>query len=315
MKCPDWAMSAMSYHRRHRRGPIARAYWDFVSQWQTEKGELHRLGGQWFLLELASRFPFTSVKRILEKSLPWAAARQKKDGGFDPLYPGGSACQVILAYSRHQMLDQLMDGLRYDVRTLVRRARIPLSVKARREALADPDPKLAKSLSEKIFRRQKADGSWNQLITATAHAIHGLLDCGVSAKDKRVSRACAWLRSQQRPVDAKLFPDAPDLPVEGMFYTDRTRQEIAFERAQHPEYRWRRRKARVACMQILPTYQTGAALSALARCGHTGVVEVKKGFAYFVACRGPGGVNYTHHWCNCSVGQWLKQGVSQFGCP
>ena len=104
MKCADWAMAAMSYHRRHRNGPVAQAYWDFVSAWQTEKGELHRLGGQWFILELASRFPFESVQDIVKKSLPLAIARQKKDGGFDPLYPAGSACEVVLTYWRHKML-------------------------------------------------------------------------------------------------------------------------------------------------------------------------------------------------------------------
>jgi hypothetical protein len=311
MKCADWAMSAMSYHRHYRNAVIAEAYWQFVSEWQTGKGELHRVGGQWFLLELASRFSFASVLRILEKSFPLAVARQKKDGGFDPLYPAGSACEVILAYSRHQMLDTLLKELKYDPRTLIKRARTPLSLKTRREALFDPDPKLARAVSEKILRKQLPNGSWTNLITATAHAIHGLLDCGLSPKDERVSRACDWLCSCQRPIDKALFPCAPDFPFEGMFYTDRTRREIAFERRCHPEYRWRRPE--VECMQILPTYQTGAALSTLCRCGYISKDEVKKGFEYFLTTRGPGGVNYTHHWCNCAVGRWLKKDISQFG--
>ena len=111
----------MSYHPGYTNGPIAYAYWQFVSDWQTDKGELHRLGGQWFLLELASRFSFKSVRRILERSLPLAVARQKKDGGFDRLYPAGSACEVLLAYSRHQMVDALLGELRYDPRMLILR--------------------------------------------------------------------------------------------------------------------------------------------------------------------------------------------------
>ncbi len=311
MKCADWAMSAMSYHSGYRNGAIADAYWQFVSDWQTDKGELHRLGGQWFLLELASRFSFASVRRILERSLPLAVARQKKDGGFDRLYPAGSACEVFLAYSRHQMLDALLSDLRYDSRRLIERDKTPLSVRVRRDVIRDHAPQLARAVSEKILERQRPDGSWSRLITATAHAVHGLLECGLLPNEEPVSRACTWLRAQQRPIDKTLFPAAPELPVEGTFYTARTKQEIAFERRHHPEYRWRRPE--VECMQILPTYQTGAALSTLCRCGQMGTPEVTKGFEYFLATRGPGGVNYTHHWCNCAVAKWLRQEAIKFG--
>ena len=44
-----------------------------------------------------------------------------------------------------------------------------------------------------------------------------------------------------------------------------------------------------------------------------GTPEARRGFEYFMAARGPGGKNYTHHWCNCALGRWLSKQVPKFG--
>ncbi len=322
--CADLVMNAMSYHPRHRQGKVAQAYWSFVADWQKDNGDLHRLGGQWYLIELASRFPFPSVLSILEKSIPLAVHRQRKDGGFQADYPAGSTCQVALAYSRHGMLKSVLAELRYDPIPLINSLKTPLGVKTRWEALGqqrDDDSELAKHLADTIARKQMRDGSWEGLIVATVQAVHDLMDCGVSPQSKAVRKACDWLLAQQRPLDKKLFPKARYIDVCGMFYTDHLHGEVEFERISHPEYRWK--TARKTCLDLLPIYQTGAALGALCRCGLFDSQEVKKGFDNLLRIRGPGAYytrngrlvhrNYTDHWCACNVGRWIRKNVVKFG--
>jgi hypothetical protein len=315
MRCADRVMQAMSYHPRYQSGDIARAYWTFVAGWQTEAGGLHRVGAmQWHLLELASRFAFSSTRTILEKSLPLAIKRQKRDGGFHADFPALTACQVALAYARYRMLDRLLAGLRYDLRPLIQGLDTPLGLKTRREALGTPnqdDVELAHRLEQKILEQQQPGGSWHGLIVATGQAIHDLLDCGLDSDHPAIGQACAWLLAQQGSIDRDLFPQAPNVALNGMFYTARIEDEFAFEKRHHPEYGWRR--DRQECLDLLPTYQTGAALSALCRCGYVDAPKVRKGFADLLRIRGPGGVNYEHHWCNCHLGRWLRQGVARFG--
>ena len=316
MNCPDIVMSAVSYHSRHRDGAVARAYWQFVADWQDHKGGLHRPGGQWYLLELASRFPFRTIRQILVNSLPLAARRQKKGGGFRPEYPGGSACETLLAYSRHEMLERLLAELRYDPLPLVAALDAPLGIKTRRLALGQPrhdDCQLSERLIESIRRQQEANGSWQGLILATAAAIHDLLDCGLSAEDEVICSACEWLLAQQRRPDKELFPEAEKIPTElsGMFYTGRIREETAFERRRHPEYRGKREEG--TCLSKFPIYQTGTALAALCRAGITDRPEVKRGFADLFRIRGPGGKPWPYHWCGCHTGRWLRTNAPKFG--
>jgi len=201
-------MSAMSHHPRYRAGPIARAYWRFTASWQRRDGGLRRLGGQWYLLELASRFRFRSIRQILTRSLPMAVRLQKRDGGFLPDCPAQSACQVVLAYSRHGMLEELLARLRCDPRPLIETSEDPLAVRTRREALGRHDGRLAGRLEAGLRRRQRRDSSWGGLILATAEAIHGLLDCGVRPRDEAAGKGCEWLLGQQRPIDRRLFAGA-----------------------------------------------------------------------------------------------------------
>jgi hypothetical protein len=314
MRCSDAVMSAMSYHPGYRSGKTARAYWSFVAEWQSARGDLHHLGGQWVKLELASRFRFGSVRRMLTKSLPLAARRQSKDGSFQSDYPGGSACHVVLAYFRHGMLGRLLGTLRYDPRPFIGSFEHPLGIKTRREVLGAKPQELAEAagrLSAQIKKKQNRDGSWEGLIVATAGAVHDLLDCGVACEDESVQRGCEWLLSQQRPLDGALFGRAPRLDCEGMIYTARVREEVGYERCCHPEYRWK--GSHKECLDLLPTYQTAAALAALCRCGFSRTRAVTRGFEYLMHIRGPGRVkNYTDHWCNCGVRRWLASGVGKF---
>jgi len=307
MRCSDIVMSAMSYHPSHSKGRVARGYWDFVAGWQSEKGDLHHLGGQWYTLELASRFRFRSVRRILKQGLPLAARRQRQDGGFQADYPAGSACEVVLAYSRHGMLKELCGTLPHDPVPLIASSRRALAVKTRREALGASRRDLATLADELvagIVGRQRSDASWDGLVLATVGAVHDLLDCGLSPQEKRVRKACQWLCAQQKPLDRTVFPRAPRTRLDGMLYADQVSEEVAWEKARHPEYRWR--PSGKECLDILPTYQTAAALSALCRCGLVDAPEVRRGFEYLMHIRGPGGRNYTHFWCNCAVNRWLR---------
>ena len=317
MRCPDLVMSAMSYHPRHRQGKMARAYWSFVAGYQNDNGDLHRMGGQWYLIELASRFRFPYVRDILTKSIPLAVRRQRKDGGFQADYPAESACQVALAYSRHGMLKSLLVELRYDPIPLISSLETPLGVKTRRKALGqqrDDDSEVAKHLVDAIARRQMRNGSWEGLIVATVQALHDLLDCGVSPQSKAVGKACDWLLAQQRPLDKKLFPKARYIfryiDLCGMFYTDCLHEEVEFERIRHPEYRWK--TAGKTCLDLLPIYQTGAALGVLCRCGLFDSEGVKRGFNDLLRIRGPRGPNYGHYWCACYVGRWIRKNVVKF---
>ena len=315
MRCADMVLHAMSYHPQHRGGHVARAYWDFVAEWQTEAGSLHRVGAmQWSLLELASRFGFPSARQILECSQPLAAKRQKRDGGFHTDYAALTACQVTTAYARHGLLKRLLQELPRDPRPLVQDLDTPLGLKTRQDVLyaqRKGDTELGRRLEQGILAQQCPDGSWQGLITATAHAIHSLLDCGLGSAHPDVGRACLWLLAQQRPLDRDLFPQAPPMELDGMFFAGQTESEFAFEKRHHPEYGWRR--DRQECLDLLPTYQTGAALAALCRCGHAAAPEVQRGFESLLRMRGPGGVNYEHHWCNCHLGGWVRTGVPQFG--
>ena len=323
MRCPDMVMSAMSYHPHYVRGEVARAYWSFVAEWQHDNGGLHRMGGQWYLMELASRFRFRSVHDILTRSLPLAVRRQRKDGGFQADYPAESACQVALAYARHGMLKSLLTELRYDPIPLIDSLETPFGVKTRREALEQPrddDGDLSKHLSDTIARNQMRDGSWEGLIVATVQALHDLLDCGALPQSRAARKACDWLLAQQHPLDRNLFPTAPPIDLSGMFYTNRLRDEVRFERTSHPEYRWKTDQA--SCLDLLPIYQTGAALGALCRCGLFDTPEVKTGFEDLLRIRGPGAYytqsetllhrNYTDHWCACNVGRWIRKNVGTF---
>jgi len=271
-------MSAISYHPRYRRGKVARVYWSFVAGYQKENGDLHRMGGQWYLLELASRSRFPSVRAILAKSIPLAVRRQREDGGFQADYPAESACQVALAYSRHGMFKSLRAELRYDPIPLINSLETPLGVKTRREALGQPredDVELAEHLVDALAQKQTRDGSWEGIIVATVQAVHDLLDCGVSPQRKEVREPCDWLLAQQRPLDMKIFTEAPPIDLYRMLYTGRLHEEVEFERVRHPEYRWKTGQKR--CLDLLPIYQTRAALGALCRCGLIDSPEVVKG--------------------------------------
>lgn len=209
MRCSDIVMSAMSYHPSHSKGRVARGYWDFVAGWQSEKGDLHHLGGQWYTLELASRFRFRSVRRILKKGLPLAARRQRQDGGFQADYPAGSACEVVLAYSRHAMLKELCRTLPHDAVPLIASSRRALAVKTRREALGASRRDLATLADELvagIVGRQRSDGSWDGLVVATVGAVHDLLDCGLSPQEKRVRKACQWLCGSRSAWTGRFSP-------------------------------------------------------------------------------------------------------------
>lgn len=303
-------MSAMSHHPRHCRGAIARAYWRFTASWQRSDGGLHRLAGQWYLLELASRFRFRAIREILSKSLPAAVRAQRRDGGFLPDCPARSACQVVLAYSRHGMLGELLTRLRRDPRPLIEAFEAPLAVKTCREALGGHDARLAKRLAAGIRSRQRRDGSWDGLILATAEAIHGLLDCGVRPRDRAVHEACQWLLAQQRPIDRDSFTGAPPIEVAGMFYTDRPGDEAAWGVRHHPEYRWKPPK--VECLSRFAFYTTGAALAALCRCELHAHPSVMRAFRDLLRLRGPGGKYYTNHWCGCGVGRWVRTNARKF---
>ncbi len=310
MRCPDAVMSAMSYHPRHRRGAIARAYWNFTAAWQRADGGLHRLAGQWYLLELASRFRFRAVRAILANSLPMAVSLQRRHGGFLADCPARSACQVVLAYWRHGMLDELLRQLRRDPMPLIESFEDPLAVRTRREALGERSVGLAARLAKGILRAQRRDGSWDGLILATAEAIHGLLDCGIKPRDKAFREACQWLLAQQRPIDPRLLAGAPPVDVGGMFYTERLDEEARWGAANHPEYRWK--PPGVECLRQFAFYTTGTALAALCRCGLHGHPAVVKGFRDLLRLRGPGGRYYTDHWCNCGVGRWVRTGAAKF---
>lgn len=310
MRCPDVVMSAMSYHPRHCRGPVARAYWRFTAAWQRSDGGLHRLAGQWYLLELASRFRFRTIREILAKSLPMAVRAQRGDGGFLKDSPARSACQVVLAYSRHGMLNELLGQLRHDPSPLIESFEDPLAVRTRREALGWHDERLATRLVGRIRRRQRRDGSWEGLVLATAESVHGLVDCGLRPQDRALRRACEWLLAQQRPIDRNLFAGAPPIDLDGLFYTHRVDDEIAWGCEHHPEYRWKPRKTE--CLSRFAFYTTGTAMAALCRSGLHDHPAVVRGFRDLLRLRGPGGKYYTDHWCNCNVARWVRTGAARF---
>jgi hypothetical protein len=313
MRCPDVVMSAMSHHPGHSRGKLARAYWSFTAGWQHADGGLHRLGGQWHLTELASRFRFRSVRTILTRCLPLAARAQRRGGGFQDDCLADSACLVLLAYSRHDMLNQLRAALRVDPLPLVHAQDTPLAIKTRREALAAPradDDRLAARLIESLQAQQRDDGSWDGLIQGTVQGIDDLLDCGAEPRHPAIQKACRWLLAQQRPAAPHLFPNTPPLELTGLFYTDHPEREIAFEATRHPEYRIQPGQS---CFALFPLHQTGAALSALCRCGLFDVPEVRQGFRDLFRLRGPGHRYYTDHWCACNVARWVRTGAKGFG--
>lgn len=123
---------------------------------------------------------------------------------------------------------------------------------------------------------------------------------------------------QHRSVDRSVFPDALRTGLPRMFYTERVQDEVRFEQGQHPEYRWEK-KIRVRCLDLLPIYQTAAALSALSRCGLVESPEVEGGFDALLSLSGLGvrrdaqGPFYTDHWCACNAGRWLRGNVAKFG--
>jgi len=314
--CPDLVMSAMSYHTVHRNGCIARAYWSFVSNYQKENGYLHRRRGQWYLVELASRFPFPSVRGILSKNINWAIRRQQRDGGFLKEDTAASACQVVLAYSRQGMLQDLLTKLRYDPLPLVKSFETPLGLRTRRDVLEENDESLSKHLIKSISDEQLDDGSWKGLIVSTAQAIHNLLDCGLLPDARPVRRGCSWLLKQQRSPRAELFPNTPSIDLPGMFYTNNVSDEVSCFNQLYPEYA----KANMdkTCLTLLPIFQTGAALAALCRSGMVDNRCVERGFQDLLQIRGPGGQYYTHHWCACQTKRWINTNKTKFDektCP
>ena len=303
-------MSAMSYHPRHRTGQIAKAYWSFVAGYQKENGHLHRRRGQWYLIELASRFPFQSVREILSRNINWAARRQQRDGGFQKDCSAESACQIVLAYARQGMLEDILAKLRHDPRPLVESLVTPLGLRTRREALAGgaEDSDLSERLASDIVDRQLRDGSWEGLVVSTAQAIHDLLDCGLSHTDDRVQMGCAWLLAQQRSPETELFPNTPPIDLPGMFYTNEMPQELDSFNRLYPEYA----KEDKFCLTLLPIFQTGAALAALCRSGLADNPHVDRGFQDLFRIRGPGGKYYTDHWCACQTKRWIRTRKPKF---
>ncbi len=193
MRCPDLVMSAMSYHPRHRLGKVARRYWSFVADWQRGDGFLHTRGGQWHLIELASRFRFRSVRRILKKSLPYAALRQRDDGCFQAGCAAESACLALLSYARHGGLAALLDALPYDPTPLVMSLDTPLGIKTRSKALRkarQEDCQRSKRIIRRSLSKQRRDGSWEGLVLATAQSLQDLLDCGVMPEEPPIRHGC-----------------------------------------------------------------------------------------------------------------------------
>jgi hypothetical protein len=190
----------------------------------------------------------------------------------------------------------------------------PLALKTRREAMGESSEEmegLSSRLIRSILREQRPDGSWEHLIVATAEAVHGLLDCDPCRHADEIELACDWLFSKLAPLEPRLFPLARRVKLDHMFYTDDIQDEINHERAHHPEYRWGR--ASKECLQILPIYQTCSALGALCRCGHYDDPRVGESIGEIMKIRGPGGVNYTQHWCACNVSRWQRRRVTPFG--
>lgn len=313
VRCPDLVMSAMSYHPCHRHGNIARAYWSYVAAYQKENGYLHRRRGQWYLIELASRFPFQSIQMILSRNINWAVRRQQRDGGFQKEASAEGACQLVLAYSRHGMLQDLLAKLRYDPMPLVESLEAPLGLKTRREALAEreDDHALSKRLIHSIAGGQLRDGSWGGLIVSTAQAVHDLLDCGLLPEADPVRKACSWLLGQQRPPKTELFPNTPSMDLPGMFYTTKMREEMDSFNDLYPEYAKTARDK--TCLTLLPIFQTGAALAALCRSGLPDDPSVKRGLQDLLKIRGPGGQYYTDHWCACNTKRWIHTKKPRFG--
>jgi hypothetical protein len=300
----------MSYHPVHRNGSIARVYWSFVSNYQKENGYLHRRRGQWYLVELASRFPFAPVREILLKNINWAIRRQQRDGGFQKEDSATSACQVVLAYSRHGMLQDLLSELRYDPLPLIKNLETPLGLRTRREVLEENNEGLSKRLIQSTSNKQLVDGSWGGLIVSTAQAIHDLLDCGSSPDTSSVRRGCSWLLEQQRSPRVELFPNTPSIDLPGMFYTTRMSEEVDCFNQLYPGYAKINRDK--TCLTLLPIYQTGVTLSALCRSGMVDNPGVEKGFQDLLQIRGPGGEYYTHHWCACQTKRWINTNKTKF---
>ena len=312
MRCPDLVMSAMSYHPGHRHGKIARAYWSFVAGYQKENGYLHTRNSQWYLIELASRFPFNSIEMLLSRNTNWAVRRQRRDGGFQKDASEKSACQLVLAYSRHGMLQDFLAKLRYNPVSLVESFEAPLGLRTRREALAEreDDSELSKRLIHSIARGQLRDGSWEGLIVSTAQAVHDLLDCGLLPEADPVRRACSWLMEQQRPPKSELFPNIPPVDLPGMFYTTKIQGEVDSFNDHYPEYA--KTAGGKTCLTLLPIFQTGATLAALCRSGLADNPLVKRGFQDLLKIRGPGGQYYTDHWCACNAKRWIHTKKPKF---
>jgi hypothetical protein len=313
VRCPDLVMSALSYHPHHRHGNIARAYWSFVAGYQKENGYLHTRSSQWYLIELASRFPFQSTQIILSRNINWAVRRQQGDGGFQKEASAESACQMVLAYSRQGMLQDLLAKLRYDPIPLVESLEAPLGLKTRREALEEreDDHTLSKRLVHSIAGGQLPDGSWEGLIVSTAQAIHDLLDCGLLPEDDPVRNGCSWLLGQQKPPRTGLFPNTPSIDLPGMFYTTQIREEVDSFNDHYPEYAKTRARDKT-CLTLLPIFQTGAALAALCRSGLADNPGVERGFQDLLRIRGPGGQYYTDHWCACNTKRWIHTKKPKF---
>jgi hypothetical protein len=302
----------MSHHARYRRGDIARAYWSFVAGYQKDNGYLHRRRGQWYLIELASRFPFESIRAVLSRNINWSTRRERRDGGFQKEYSATSACQVVLAYSRHGMLQDLLAKLRYDPIPLLGSVETPLGLKTRRETHMEreDDDDLSKRFIQAITERQLPDGSWEGLVISTAQAVHDLLDCGLPPESDPVRRGCHWLLEQQRSPRAELFPNTPSIDLPGMFYTFKMREELGRFDELYPEYA--QAAGDKSCLALFPIMQTGAALAALCRSGLVDDSGVERGFQDLLQIRGPGGQYYTNHWCACNTKRWIHTKKPKF---
>jgi hypothetical protein len=326
MRCHDMVMHAMSYHPRHRRSKPARLFWEFVADWQAGDGGLHRRAGHWNMIELASRFDFACVRRILQKSLGYATRHQRRDGGLDAIDPSGSACRAVLAYGRQGLLKDLLSALPRDPLPLVLSAETPLGIKTRREALNEAGAHAAANPDSgaKVLRPRRR--------LPRTGAMRSTDTCGVDlapVQDKALAARLARQihRDQDRngswhgliTATADAIEDLLDCGVapgdaairkacEWLARQQRCPDDNVFDGVPttppHGMFYVADLKGEFAhlarhhpdfpdsggttCLTLLPIYQTAAAVAALCRAGQVESPAVRAGFSALLTLRGPG---------------------------
>jgi hypothetical protein len=219
-----------------------------------------------------------------------AIAKKQQRSGLWFRGKDGLSFAILRALAHAELLVPLMESseLRYDPVAPFAARQDFHGLSVRRRILHRPmlgDDRLAASLQAECIKRQRPDGCWGGVVSATSLEVEFLLELGVDAAHPALVRAAAWMLGQFCSVERRRPKAAWAIEVKDMITTD-SKEEFVLARDMLPD-----RNLGNACFFAIPILPTALALRALVRLGRHRDARVERAYDSLLDMQIRGGEN------------------------